>query len=256
MVDTFAAHTNISWHGNVGTVEYGGGDKTMLVFFFNKAMHNPAKSTEEGRPWYDERVFVRIHPPGERLNIVERPATEQDKRRWPVQWAQFRENKQQVPEGTPIDLLYPDQPAIAATLRANNVYTVEQCAELSGTAIDSIGMGCQRYVNDSKKYLEAAHKGVGASQLRKELEERDRQIHTLTRQVEMLTGEVRRLTDLNTTGVDLKALQALVAGQQIRPQFPAAQPGQVFDAQSAQINATHATGDIAKNKNRRKRIQT
>src|SRR5574337_1408474 len=106
-MDEFASHTGIRWNGNVGTVEYGGGDSKMVVLFYNKARHNPAKSQEAGRPVYDEAVFVKIHPPGERLNIVDRPATVQDQRRFPVQWAQFKENREQIPEGTPIDLLYP-----------------------------------------------------------------------------------------------------------------------------------------------------
>ena len=36
------------------------------------------------------------------------------------------QNKAQVPEGTPIDLLYPENPAIGATLRGSGVQTIEQ----------------------------------------------------------------------------------------------------------------------------------
>ena len=247
----FASPTNIDWRGHVGSVEYGGGDKNMVVMFYNKAAHNPAKSQEAGRPVYEDKVFVRIAPPGERLNIVDRPARPEDGRKYPVQWAQFKENRQQVPEGTPIDLLYPEQPSVGSMLRANGVHTVEQCAELSAAAIDNIGMGTQRYVNDSAKYLQASSKGVKASQLRHELEERDGQIRTLTHMVESLKGEVERLRDTNAHSVDLAQVQKLIAGQQMRPQYPANRARQLepeFDAQSAQINATHATADISRNK--------
>ena len=257
--DGLAAHTNINWKGNVGTVEYGGGDRSMVVMFYNKAVPNPAKSTEQGRPIYEDKVFVRIAPPGERLNIVDRPANQQDSRRFPVQWSQFKENREQIPEGTPIDLLYPEQPAIGAMLRASNVHTIEMCAELSGNAIESIGMGVQRYVNDAAKYLQASAKGVKASQLRHELDERDGQIRTLNNTVDTLMKEVERLREVTSQSVDLAQVQQLIAGQQVRPTYPANKAKQMapaFDPQTAQINATHTTGDITRNnKRKRARIQ-
>jgi hypothetical protein len=246
----FANPTNIEWKGSVGTVEYGGGDKNMLAMFYTKPKVNQQKSTEAGRPFYEDVTFVRIHPPGERLNIVDRPATQNDARRWPVQWAQFSQNKQQIPDGTPIDLLYPEQPSIGAMLRSNSVHTIEQCGELSGMAIDQIGMGCQRYVNDANKYLQAANKGVKASQLRHELDERDSQIRTLTMTVDTLQNEVRQLRDNAMNSVGMQQVQQLIAGQQGRPQYPAGAPKQMapaFDSQTAQINATHTTRDIARN---------
>ena len=52
MVDEFSGHTGIKWNGNVGTVEYGGGDRSMVAMFYNRPMHNPARSQTEGRPFY------------------------------------------------------------------------------------------------------------------------------------------------------------------------------------------------------------
>lgn len=257
-MDDFASHTNIEWNGHVGVVQYGGGDKNMLAMFYNRSIHSPAKSQAEGRPVFEDQVYVRIHPPGERLNIIDRPAQTGDRRRFALQWAQFQENKQQTPEGTPIDLLYPEHPSIGSMLRASGVHTIEQCAELSGPAIDNIGMGSQRYVNDATKYLQAATKGVKASQMRHELEERDSQIRTLTQMVDTLKGEVERLRDIQNQSVDLQQVQQLIAGQQLRPKFPAGAPRQMntaFDAQTAQINATSATNDVAQQKRQRSRIR-
>jgi len=248
MDDAFASPTGIDWRGDVGVVQYGGGDRNMVALFFNKAVHNPAKSTQAGRPVFEDVIYVRIHPPGERLNIVERPANNQDKRRFAQQWMQFQQHAEQMPEGTPIDLLYPDHPSVSAMLRAHGVFTIEQCAGLSGPAIEEIGMGAQRYSNDAAKYLEASNKGVKASQLRRELEERDSQIRTLTQTVETLKAEVERLRGVTAQSVDLQQIQQLIAGQQVRPQYPASAPKQMaraFDPQTAQINATHATAQIA-----------
>lgn len=257
MADEFAQHSNIRWNGNVGVVEYGGGDRSMIVRFYSKPTQNTQKSLENGRPFFEDVVFVTIQPPGERLNIIDRPATASDKQRWPAQWSQFKENRQQIPEGTPVDLLYPDQPSIAAMLRANAVHTLEQLSTLSANAIESIGMGSQRYVNDAQKYLAQATKGVGAAQFRRELEERDGQIRTLTHQLNLIKKEVERLRGESSPSIpnmDQTTLQnlltQLVAGN--RPQFPAGvkEPASVFDAQTAQINATHTTADVAKSAKR------
>ncbi len=67
----FSSPTGINWRGDVGVVEYGN-DRSMVAIFYNKPVHNPAKSVKDGHPFYEDQVFVRIHPPGERLNIVER----------------------------------------------------------------------------------------------------------------------------------------------------------------------------------------
>jgi len=254
-MDDFAAPTGIDWNGSVGKVQYGGGDRSMVVMFFTKPQHNPGKSTEAGRPIYDDVPYVRIHPPGERLNIVERPVQQaSDSRRFPQQWAAFQQGRQQIPDGTPIDLLYPDHPSIGAMLRASNVYTIEQCAELSGPAIDNIGMGAQRYCNDAQKYLQASNKGVKASQLRHELDERDSQIRTLTQTVETLKTEVDRLREANTNSLLLHN-QQVVSGHQARPQYPAGAPKQMdpaFDSQTAQINATHTTADVVRGSKRKR----
>lgn len=246
-MDDFASHSNIAWNGHVGMVEYGGGDKAMVALFYNRAVHNPAKSTDAGSPIFEDQIYVRIHPPGERLNIIDRPAQQSDKRRWPMQWAQFQDNKQQIPEGTPIDLLYPSQPSIAAMLRANGVHTVEVCAELSAGAIENIGMGAQRYVNDAQKYVQVASKGVKASQLMSELTERDSKIRSLEQTVTKLMTEVNQLREQNSQVVGLDQIQQLIASQQMRPVYPQpAKINQTFDSQTAQINATHGTRDVAK----------
>jgi hypothetical protein len=245
--------TGISWQGNVGVVEYGGGSKNQLAIFYNKSVHNPGKSREQGTPIYDDKVYIRVHPPGERLNIVDRPANGDDARRWPVQWAQFQQNREQTPEGTPIDLLYPDRPAIAATLRAAGVHTVEACAELTANAIENVGMGAQSWVNAAQKYLTYANKGVGAATFRRELEDRDGQIRVLNQQLEMLKAEVNQLRATNTTGLDLAKVQAMIQAASERPAMPLATDtrSMAFDAQKHQIDAL----GTVRNEKKRTRIK-
>lgn len=175
-----------------------------------------------------------------------------------MEWAQFTENKQQTADGTPIDLLYPDHPSVAATLRASGVYTIEQCSELSGPAIDNIGMGAQRYCNDAKKFMEAANKGIKASQMRHELEQRDSEIRTLKQQLELLKHEVQNSRANNLTDINLADLQRLLAGQQQHPTLPGSRGpvSQGFDTATAQINALSPSSELAQQqKSKRKRVR-
>jgi len=251
MVDEYglANSGQIQWQGDWGGVVQVERNNNMAIFF-NKAVHNPAKSAESGHPFYDNVVFVRIAPPGERLNIVERPARDEDRRRFAVQWAQFQQNQEQLPEGMPIDLLYPEQPAVGATLRAHGVYTVEQCADLSVNAIETIGMGAQQYVNDAKRMLEMANAGVTAVQHRKALEERDQKIRLLENTVAQLQQTVARLESQNTAAPNIQQLAQLLASVQQRPVHL---PEQGFDVQTTTINANHASALEAETRNQSQR---
>jgi hypothetical protein len=234
MDEGFASPTNIAWQGHTGVVEYGGGDRNMVCMFYNKAVPNPAKSAEKGRPINENKVFVKIHPPGERLNIVDREASDRDRQRFPMQWEQFRKKQHQQPEGTPIELLYPEQPVVAATLRAHGVQTVEQCAELSGPAIDNVGMGCQTWVNYSKRYLIASSKGASESAVRRQFEQKDREIKVLKSQVAQLKDRLEAMLQNQAQQPDLATMQAMLAGVMQRPQH---MPQASFDPQTAMINA-------------------
>lgn len=261
----FSSPTNIRMSGHVGVVEYGN-DRNMIVMFFNKSQHSPVKSTAAGRPVYEDVVFVRIHPPGERLNIIERPANDDDRRRFALQWNQFVQNQQQLPEGTPVDLLYPQHPSVASLLRAHGVHVIEQLANLSAHAIENIGMGAQRYVNDAQRYIESSTKGVDNAKYQRDIEDRDSKIRVLSEQLKGLQDTVDRLTANNSNGMGMaqapavggtitpEQLSQLVAQQVAqamgRPIHPVNAP---FDPQTAQIAATHPTKVIAQDKAKPKR---
>jgi hypothetical protein len=247
--DGLAPGTGINWQSEtVGVVEYAA-DKNQQAIFYMEPQLDPQKSAEMGRPIKKDTIMVRIAPPGERLNIVVRPAQQSDTRRWPMQWNQFQQHKKQTGDGTPIEMLFPATPSIAANLKASGVYTVEQCATLSGHAIDSIGMGAQKWVNAAVKYLEVASRGVKASQMQKELDQRDGEIRVLNQKVVDLTTTVQRLM-ANINNAASMHDQTLIAHGMVRPQH---MPQRPFDPQLAQINATSPTRQIQQQRRRRPR---
>lgn len=249
MDDFLPNHNGIQRLGDWGGVaQFGGGDQSMVVMFYQRPVRNPAKSAEGGRPYFENKIYVRIHPPGERLNIVDKEATEIERRRFPQQWAQFQANRPQISDGTPIDMLFAANPAVAEMLKASGVHTVEQCAKLSAHAIESIGMGAQQWANEAVRYMEVADKGVKASQLKKALDDKDQEINTLKHKIDLMQDELTKLRNNQSSAVTMEDVQRLLAGNGgngNRGVF-VNNPNAHFDAQAAQINATHATNDLAK----------
>ena len=128
----------------------------------------------------------------------------------------FEQGREQIPDGIPISLLYPDKPSITDTLTGYNIHTIEQLANLSANGINSIGMGCQEWVNKAAKYLTQAQKGVDFHRFEQEREEKDKEIHTLRRQVNDLATQLSRFMQGQTPPKNFDAqtsMQAAVGAQ-------------------------------------------
>ena len=223
----------IDWNNadrTVGMVNFQ--DRNIHAIFYVDKQHNPAKSREAGRPIYDNIVFVRIGNPGERLNVVIRPATQGDMQRFALQWAQFQQKREQRPEGTPLNCLFPENPALIGNFEGASVYTVEQLAGLSGNAIESIGMGAQGYVNQAQQYLQNAEKGIRNSQMRKMQEDHEREVNALKHQLSEQGKRIDQLIEQGRRGV-ARQREFDDAGAMERPVHMAGG----FDPQSEIINA-------------------
>lgn len=231
-MDTFANPTSLEMApgGQYGLAKYGS-DANLLVVFYNKAVEDPVESMKLGRRYTKNQIYITIQHPGETHTKIDRPANEADKYRFRDHWSKFVSNRSQIPEGTPIDLLFPNYPAIAENLRAYGVYTIEQCASLQANAIDNIGRGAQEYVNRAQRYLESADKGAAFHKMQEELEKRDNEIASLKSLIEQMKSRIDHLTMVNDDPI---------RGAQQPPFVPG------HDVQSERINANHVTKDIEK----------
>lgn len=176
-----------------GSASAGATDDRLIVGFYRRSVVNVFRSQAEGKRICEDKDYVKIQHPGETLNIVDRPVQESDKNRWPRQWGMFSQGKQQVPDGIPITLLYPDKPSITDMLIGYNIHTVEQLANLSANGVQTVGMGCQEWVNKAAKYLERAENGVGFHKFEQEIAKKDTEIATLQRQLRELTATVNSM---------------------------------------------------------------
>ena len=79
-----------------------GGRDDCIPHFYMRAVRNPARSEERGRPVFDEIAYVRVLVPGDRNSVVDRRVSDADRARWPDRWAAF-EARRERPTGTPIE---------------------------------------------------------------------------------------------------------------------------------------------------------
>lgn len=200
-----------------GVVQYGN-DKHLVVMFYVDKVHNALKSQQAGAPIYDAVDFVKIHHPGEQGQVIIRPATEQDKRRFRDRWDAFEKGREQLCDGVPIDVLFPTRPDTAANLRSFGVHTIEQCANMSATALDNIGMGAQEYKNRAKDWMEAASAGANYHKFNGELEGLRRENARLKRDIEQMSAQFNLLT------AQLRAGNLLDRGAMFPQQAPVVTP--------------------------------
>ena len=61
----------------------------LAVYFHKKLRQNTDRTAQEGRPIFDELVYIKKMIPGDNLNVIDRPMYESDKGEFPLQWAHF-----------------------------------------------------------------------------------------------------------------------------------------------------------------------
>lgn len=119
-------------------------DDTLSVQFYSRPIQNIYKSLEgqEGRPIYDNVVYVKIWTPGNSLNIIDTPAREDHKARFPRQWAHYQNSHSGDARelGTPLEMWPQINAAQAEELKALKFRTVEHLANASDLNINNIGM--------------------------------------------------------------------------------------------------------------------
>ncbi len=177
-----------------GMVRFGS-DNQLNVLFYMKSVLDPIQSREMGRPIHKGEVWVRTQQPGER-DYGDRPLREipNSPQRFPQQWAAYERSQAQAPEGTPVDILFPQNPEIALNLKAVGVHTVEQLAGLTAHGMETIGMGAMQWHNKAKQYLAAMNGAKGYNKLELENSKLKEQLEVNQNNIAMLKQQLDRLS--------------------------------------------------------------
>lgn len=117
-------------------------DMVHSVTFYKRAVEQPFESSEKGRPIFREELYTQIFTPGNQFNIVDRPTREDDKQRFPRQWAAYQNahSGDQREIGTPLSAWAFLNSAQVEELKYFKFFTVENIANASDSQIASMGM--------------------------------------------------------------------------------------------------------------------
>lgn len=178
-----------------GVMRLEGGDGRLWVRFERRSRRNAYKSEIEGRPIYEPIDYIKIQQPGERDQWVG-PVTEAHKARFPKQWEQYQKDTEQTPEGTPVSLLFPNEPHVIELLLDLKVQTIEQLAQLTEQAIDRLGMDGRKYVAKATAAMDKSEALREVTKLTHELTAAKDELSVLREANTALQGRMQALEDL------------------------------------------------------------
>lgn len=166
-------------------------DNKLYVEFLRKPKLQTFKSREAGRAIYEETDYIRIHVPGDRSSVVERPATDMDIQRFKERYDKWKSGQADAVIGTPLSSLPTMTPSKVEEYKYFKIVTVEQMAE----APDQLGQKFMSFNQDkqrAKAFLEVAKNNAPIEQMNSELQKRDLEIENLRSMVEALQAQASK----------------------------------------------------------------
>jgi len=125
-------------------------------FYWHPKKDEDASATE-GRPIFKEVEYIEIIAAGNANNIIRRPATDMDKRRFSKTYSMFKEGDSEQLVGTPLSEVTWIGVAQIEELLYRKVRTVEQLAELN----DSVCAGSPGLFDLKRKAMKYITKAQG-----------------------------------------------------------------------------------------------
>lgn len=117
-------------------------DRALMARFHVRPVKNEFETQKQGRPIFADIVYIEISTPGSQLNIVDTPARDDHKARFPLEWAHF--NNQHGGDAREIGTPLNQWPLLTVSqveeLRALKFFTVDTVANASDLHIQKIGM--------------------------------------------------------------------------------------------------------------------
>lgn len=154
-------------------------DHQLHVQFYKHAELDSFASEKAGRKIFVEKVYVRILTPANRLNVIEREATPDDRQRFRNKFVAFVERGEQLVNGSPLGELPTISQAQVMELRALKIDTIEQLAGLPDTTAQLLGTGGQELKQRAIRYLDQRGDNATLSEANRALGERVKELERL-----------------------------------------------------------------------------
>lgn len=129
-------------------------DASARVRFYKRAMLNSFQSAKENRKIFEDKIYIEITFPANRLNIIDREVTDEDKQRFRRQWLAYLQTGEQLVTGTLLSELPTITPSQIMELKALKCETVEQLAGMPDTTVQLLGTGGQQLKQRAVQFLD------------------------------------------------------------------------------------------------------
>lgn len=166
-------------------------DNRLYVEFYRKPMQHEAKSREAGRAIYDEVDYIRIHTPGDKSSVIDRPINALDIQRFQDRYNKWKAGQAEAVTGTPLTALPGMTAAKVEEYRYFKIVTVEQLAD----APDNLGQKFMSFQQDkqrAKAFMEVAANNAPIEKMNAALQERDAMIDDLRTRLDALQAQMSK----------------------------------------------------------------
>lgn len=166
-------------------------------------------SEQNGRPIYDEVIYIEVISPGSRDSTpvfeVERIFAPEMKHPDPLLGTKYPEYKQYIDDfkknedgdsslaGTPLNQWPELNRTMVASLKAQSIFTVEALAALPDTKLTAVGPDGRTWREKAKAYIESASGSAAATKLAAALERTQADLADSQEQVKLLAAQVAAL---------------------------------------------------------------
>jgi hypothetical protein len=192
-METFDSDHNLFSRANAG-------DEQLFVVFYMGVIKDEGRSEQEGRPIFNDVECVRIIVPGDKNNVVDRPASKQDKQRFAKQYGMFREGRTEEEQvsGTRLNEWPYLTRAQAEELKYLGIKTVEQLANVRDDITGKVP-GLVSLKQNAAVWLAKATKSAEAAQMAKRMQDQDSELANLKQVVQEQAARIEKM--LSAKGV-------------------------------------------------------
>jgi len=153
---------------------------------------NAKKSAKAGHPVFDDIEYVQIAVPGDKQSVYFQPATDAHKKRFPRAYEAFKQREiRPVIEGFPIEQWPQISRAVALTLKAAHIMTVEALANVHDGHIDKLGSNGRELRAKAQAFMAVAKDTAEAQKIAAENVRLHQQLAEMQRQITDLAGRLQ-----------------------------------------------------------------
>jgi hypothetical protein len=159
----------------------------ILVGFCMVPKEDKHKSKAAGYPVFREQEYVKLIVPGDKQSEYFQPSTEKDRKTYPNAYQAFKNRESKpVVEGMPIEQWPQVTRALAMTLRAAGIHTVEALAAVHDGNIGKVASNGQELRAKAKAFLETAKNSAASQALAAENQKLQDQLAVMQEQINAL----------------------------------------------------------------------